>query len=132
MSLAIANDPLILLPTLLGMAAAIFAGWYFFAPGARSAERHQTDVQEIVMTIEHGFSPETIVVRCGTPVKLRVVRPAGAPETAELFLPWFHLHRKLPGGRTTTIDLEADEPGAYPFHSTHRRLEGYLVAVPRD
>ena len=66
--------------TVGGVAAGAWVLWYFvFAPGPAPAAAAKGGVQEVRITVKGGYTPDTVVVRAGKPVRLLFYRD----ETAE-------------------------------------------------
>jgi copper chaperone CopZ len=68
--------------TVVGVAAGAWVLWYFvFAPGPALAATAKGGVQEVRITVKGGYTPDTVVVRAGKPVRLLFYRDetAGAP-----------------------------------------------------
>ena len=57
--------------TAAGLAAIVWVLWYFlWSRGAAAASGAVDGVQEIHVTVKGGYTPDTIVVRAGKPVRL--------------------------------------------------------------
>ncbi len=58
-----------------GIAAVLFLLWFFFGERASvAAETSAGGVQEIDITVRGGYSPDRVVVRAGSPVRLYFYR----------------------------------------------------------
>lgn len=108
--------------------------WYFFAPGAgggasvgRAAPVTAGAPQSVDVIVEGGYSPATIELTAGQPIRLNFTRQEDSDCSAELLIPDFHIHRELPAFQTTTIELPAVPAGTYPFTCGMGMLKGRLV-----
>ena len=53
-----------------GLGAIVFLAWYFFGERRAGAARVKGNVQEMVITVKGGYSPDTIRVRKGMRLRL--------------------------------------------------------------
>ncbi len=61
--------------TAAGAAAIVWVLWYFlYKSGPAVAASVTEGVQEVRITVKGGYTPDTIVVRAGTPVRLQFYR----------------------------------------------------------
>lgn len=107
----------------------LILGWLLSSRFLPVPKEVAPEIQEIVIQVENGFLPETVVLRRSIATKIRVMREEDTDETTEIFIPHFVIHRKLPPFKTTTIDLDPDEPGVYEFHSKGGVYQGRIVVV---
>lgn len=115
----------------VGIAAIIFVLWYFF--GERrgvAAETTETGVQEISITVKGGYSPDTIVVKQGRPVRLKFRREETASCSEQVVFSDFGIVRDLPPFQTTVVEFTPDAPGEYTFTCGMRMLRGKLIVEP--
>ena len=122
------------LVTVGGLALAGAVLWYFFAPAAgdgasvgRAAPVAAGLPQTVDVLVDGGYSPATIEVRAGQPIRLNFVRQEDTDCSAELLIPDFHIRRELPAFQTTTIELPAAVAGTYPFSCGMGMLKGRLI-----
>ncbi len=121
-----------------GLALAGAVGWYFFAPTAgdgasvgRAAPVAAGTPQAVDVHVDGGYSPATIKLAAGQPIRLQFVRQEDNDCSAELLIPDLHVRRELPAFQTTTIDLPALAAGTYPFSCGMGMLKGRLVVEKR-
>jgi plastocyanin domain-containing protein len=123
----------------IGGAAAIgWVNWYFFLAqraGATamvgvSAGRDARDVApaEVAITVRGGYSPSTIRVKAGRPVRLVFDRQETSGCSEEVVLPDFGVRRFLPSGKKTTIEVTPPTAGRYEFMCGMSMLRGTLIA----
>lgn len=122
-----------------GLAAIGWVNWYFFvagrrvpaagvsnmtAPGALSG----STMPEVSIVVDGGYSPSTVVVKAGKPVRLVFDRRDTGSCSEEVVFPDFHLRRFLPTGEKTTIEVTPPAPGRYEFMCGMSMLRGALIA----
>lgn len=120
--------------TALGTGAIVWVLWYFlFARGTAvvaAASAGGEGVQEIRVTVKGGYSPDTIVVQAGKPVRLQFYRDETADCSERIVFEKFDIDRQLPAFQTTTIEFTPEQPGEYPFRCGMNMLKGLLVVEP--
>lgn len=122
-----------LIVTIVGIVAIVGELWYFRTPRrAASGGPPPEAPQEVRVTVKDGYAPETVVVRAGAPVRLQFFRDETAACSERVIFEAFGIDRALPAFETTTIELPATEPGAYPFRCADDVLHGTLVVQPAD
>lgn len=120
-----------LVVTALGVAAIVWVLWYFlFSRRPAVATRHARGVQEIAVTVKGGYSPDTILVQAGKPVRLQFYRDETADCSERVVFEHFGIDRRLPAFQTTTIEFTPSEAGEYPFRCGMSMLKGLLVVEP--
>jgi plastocyanin domain-containing protein len=117
------------------LAAIAWVNWYFFAAGrtvatvpAASGSGTATTIPRVTITVDGGYSPNTVRVKAGQPVRLVFDRKDDSSCSEEVVFPNFGVRRYLPTGRQTTIELTPPAPGRYEFTCGMSMLHGALVA----
>jgi plastocyanin domain-containing protein len=118
-----------ILVTIGGVALAIFIIWFFFfsqkkGVPARVAAR---GVQEALITVKGGYTPDTILVRAGRPVRLIFNRQETAACSEMVVIGDFDKSAKLPTGQDVPIELLPSKPGEYEFACQMGMLRGKLI-----
>ncbi len=111
-----------------GAAAIAFVLWWFF--GERQAVRVEAGaagVQEVKVTVKGGYSPDTIVVRKGQPVRLDFYRDETSSCSEQVVIPDFGIARDLPAFRTTSVDFVPEKAGQFDFTCGMRMMRGKLI-----
>ena len=118
--------------TALGAAAIVWVLWYFlFSRGKAVAATAGTEgVQEVRITVKGGYTPDTIVVQAGKPVRLQFYRDETADCSERVVFERLGIDTQLPPFQTTTIEFTPDQPGEYPFRCGMSMLKGLLVVEP--
>lgn len=102
--------------------------WYFFGPKDRTpAEATSGGVQQIKITVKGGYSPDVIVVKQGSPVRLDFYRDETASCSEEVVFGDFGISRHLPAFKTTEIEFIPDKPGEFTFTCGMNMMRGKLI-----
>lgn len=118
-----------ILVTLGGVSLAGFVVWYFFS-GKRETKTaivSDSGIQEIVITVKGGYSPDIIEVAQGKPVRLKFYRDETSSCSEELVFSEFKLRRDLPAFETTVIDITPTKAGTFEFTCGMNMLRGKIV-----
>lgn len=112
--------------------AAALAGiyWWFFGveQAAASAVAGATGIQEIEVVVAGGYTPATVRVKSGQPVRLVFDRQDTSACSEEIVLPDFGIKRFLPAHERTVIDVTPERPGTYDFTCGMNMLHGRMIA----
>ena len=103
--------------TLLGLALIGFIVWFFWLKKSKgtAASVGSSGVQEAMILVKGGYTPDVIVVKAGRPVRLNFRREETASCSEMLLLPAFSKSVKLPTGENVAVEFTPDKPGEYPF-----------------
>ena len=111
-----------------GIAAILFVMWYFFGERQSvSASVNETGVQEIKVTVKGGYSPDVIVVKKDTPVRLDFYRDETASCSDQVIFGDFHIARDLPAFKTTSIEFTPNQAGEFTFTCGMNMMRGKLI-----
>jgi len=118
--------------TALGAAAIVWVLWYFlFSLGKPvGATTSAGGVQEVRVTVKGGYTPDTIVVQAGQPVRLQFYRDETADCSERVVFEELGIDQPLPAFQTTAIEFTPDKPGEYAFRCGMNMLKGLLVVEP--
>jgi plastocyanin domain-containing protein len=87
-------------------------------------------VQEVRVTVKGGYTPDTIVVQAGKPVRLQFYRDETADCSERVVFEDFGIDTDLPAFQTTAIEFTPDQPGEFAFRCGMNMLKGLLVVEP--
>ncbi len=114
-----------------GLAAIVFVIWYFFGERESvAAQVGESGVQEIKITVRGGYSPDVVVVREGTPVRLNFYRDETASCSEQVVFGDFGIARDLPAFKTTSIEFTPDKAGEFTFTCGMNMMRGKLIVEP--
>ena len=119
--------------TAAGLAAIIWVLWYFLwsrggAPTGAGTTVH--GVQEVHITVKGGYTPDTIVVRAGQPVRLQFYRDETADCSERVVFEDFGIDTALPAFQTTAVEFTPEDAGEFRFRCGMNMLKGLLVVEP--
>ena len=114
-----------------GVLAVAFVLWYFFGEReATTASLGASGVQEIKVTVKGGYSPDVIVVKEGSPVRLDFYRDEIASCSEQVIFGDFRIARDLPAFKTTPIEFTPDKAGEFTFTCGMNMMRGKLIVTP--
>lgn len=117
--------------TAAGLAAIGWVLWYFlWSRGPAAAAATVDGVQEVPVTVKGGYTPDTIVVRAGQPVRLQFYRDETADCSERVVFEDFGIDTPLPAFQTTAVEFTPEEAGEFRFHCGMNMLKGLLVVEP--
>src|SRR5713226_10076822 len=118
--------------TALGAVAIVWVLWYFlFSRGKAVAATAGTEgVQEVRITVKGGYTPDTIVVQAGKPVRLQFYRDETADCSERVVFEAFGIDTALPTFQTTSVEFTPQEAGEFRFRCGMNMLKGLLVVEP--
>jgi plastocyanin domain-containing protein len=117
-----------ILVNLVGLAAIVWIVWYFWLykkEGVQVQERG--GVQETVVKVKGGYSPDVIVVKKGKPVRLLFLRQESSLCSEMVVFDKIGLSAKLPEGEQVMVEFTPQEAGEIPFQCQMGMLRGKLV-----
>jgi len=123
--------------TAAGAAAIVWVLWYFLLsrrPAAAAALAGQSGVQEIRVLVKGGYTPDTILVQAGKPVRLQFYRDETADCSERVVFDAFGINQTLPAFQTTTVEFTPDTRDEHAEGPARRRAggrepQGRLVAA---
>ena len=111
-----------------GCALIAFVIWYFFGEREQvAAEVDVGGVQEVSITVRGGYSPDTIVVREGVPVRFNFYRDETDSCSEQVIFGDFGIARDLPAFKTTAIEFTPDKAGEFTFTCGMNMIRGKLI-----
>lgn len=119
-------DILVILGGLLAIAG---VAWFFWGPRRSGARAVLTSagVQELMVLVKGGYSPDVIEVAAGTPVRLSFRREESAACTEMVVFPDFDRAVQLPEGETVPVEFTPETPGEYGFSCQMGMTRGRLL-----
>jgi len=117
--------------TAVGLAAIVWVLWYFlFSKGSQALAPTVAGVQEVRVVVKGGYTPDTIVVRAGRPVRLQFYRDETADCSDRVVFEDFGIDAALPAFQTTAVEFTPEQAGEFPFRCGMNMLKGLLVVEP--
>ncbi|MBX9854865.1 MAG: cupredoxin domain-containing protein [Gemmatimonadaceae bacterium] len=112
-------------------ATIVWVNWYFFAAErapATATAGPTSGAQEVTIAVHGGYTPSTIRVRAGSPVRLLFDRQETSSCSEEVVFGDFGIRTYLPAHETTAVTVTPPKPGVYEFTCGMSMLRGKLVA----
>lgn len=113
----------------LALIGAIY--WWFFVAGRRMVQAAAVagGVQELLVTVAGGYSPSTIAVHTGRPVRLILDRQETNPCSEELVIPAFGVRKFLAPHQKTVVEFTPSAAGTFDFSCGMGMLHGRIVVA---
>ena len=117
--------------TAVGAVAIVWVLWYFlFSSNPALAAAVSDGVQEVRVIVKGGYTPDTIVVQAGQPVRLQFYRDETADCSERLVFENFGVDVALPAFQTTAVEFTPSAAGEFPFRCGMSMLRGVVVVEP--
>lgn len=114
--------------TIFGLVLIGLIVWFFwFKQAKRTAAVAVGSRQEALIVVKGGYTPDTIVVERGRPVRLNFRREETAACSEMVLFPDFDKSAMLPTGETVAIEFLPENPGEYEFTCQMGMLKGRLI-----
>ncbi len=113
-----------------GLALIAFIVWFFWlkrSTGVRAAEA-SGGYQEVMVLVKGGYTPDTILVRAGKPVRINFRREETAGCSDKVIFADFQKSADLPTGEFVSVELMPKKPGEYSFACPMGMFRGRLIA----
>lgn len=119
----------VLIVDLVGLGLIALIVWYFWLskPQGSLAAVGASGVQEAFIVVKGGYSPDTIRVEAGQPVKLVFNRQEADPCSEKVVFDAFGVSADLPEGENVPIEFTPSDPGEYEFACQMGMLRGKVV-----
>jgi plastocyanin domain-containing protein len=121
----------VVLVDLAGLALIGLIVWYFWLskPAAAAAGISSGGIQEAFIVVKDGYSPDTIQVTAGRPVRLVFHRQESDPCSERVILDAFGVSAELPRCSNVPLEFTPTEPGSYEFACQMGMLRGTVVVT---
>lgn len=115
--------------TLSGIILSFGVAWYFWFSTGKSSRLTETSsgIQEALITVKGGYSPDIIVVQSGRPVRLNFIRQETAACSEQVLFPDFNKQATLTPYKTIPVEFTPETPGEYEFQCAMGMLRGKLI-----
>jgi plastocyanin domain-containing protein len=115
--------------TAAGLALIAFIIWFFWlkrSTGVRATET-TSGYQEAMILVKGGYTPDTIIVRSGKPVRLNFRREETASCSDKVIFADFQKSADLPTGETVPVEFLPKQPGEFAFACPMGMFRGRLI-----
>lgn len=118
----------VILVNLVGFGAVGLIVWYFWLSKGRGVLASVAgDMQSALVVVRGGYTPDTIVVERGRPVRLVFRREESALCSERVTIPAFDRSALLPEGEEVAVEFLPTEKGEFPFTCQMGMLRGRIV-----
>ncbi len=113
----------------LGLLLVAFIIWFFWLKRARGVRAAGTSggYQEAMILVKGGYTPDTIVVEHGKPVRLNFRREETASCSDKVVFPDFQKAADLPTGHIVPVEFLPKEQGEFTFSCPMGMFRGKLI-----
>jgi plastocyanin domain-containing protein len=116
---------IVLIIALLLVASIVWFFWLKRTKGVRAAET--SGYQEAMILVKGGYTPDTIIVSRGKPVRLNFRREETASCSDKVVFEHFGKSAELPTGELVAVELMPKEAGEFPFACPMGMFRGRLI-----
>ncbi|MGO3701990.1 MAG: cupredoxin domain-containing protein [Candidatus Saccharimonadales bacterium] len=103
--------------------------WWFF--GKRNISETEASVsedeQEVTVTVDGGYVPNTVVLKQGVPAQIVFNRKDPSNCLSEVVFPDFGIHEQLPVGKTHAVVIDTSKAGEYQYACGMNMFHGKVV-----
>ena len=118
-----------ILVTVFGVLLSGVVAWYFWFSEAKATRLQSVNggMQETLINVKGGYSPDVIVVQAGKPVRLNFYRTETAACSEQVIFPDFNKQAELTPFKTIPVEFTPETPGEYGFQCGMGMLHGKLI-----
>ncbi|MBK7381051.1 MAG: cupredoxin domain-containing protein [Ignavibacteriales bacterium] len=112
-----------------GLGLSALVAWYFWfsEKNAIKVDVSNSGVQEAVIKVKGGYTPDVLIFEAGKPIKLNFIREETAACTEEVVFSDFNKRATLTPFKTIPVELKIDKPGEYGFKCGMGMIKGKLI-----
>ncbi|HBQ60164.1 MAG: cupredoxin domain-containing protein [Aliiglaciecola sp.] len=112
-----------------GILLIALVAWYFWFSSSEGTRIQSSagGLQEALIKVKGGYSPNVIVVEAGKPVRLNFLREETAACSEQVIFPDFGKQATLTPHKTIPVEFIPDTPGEYEFQCAMGMLRGKLI-----
>src|SRR5512132_3708107 len=104
--------------------------WFFFGPRKAGRAERKGTIQEVVVRVQGGYSPNVIHSEQGVPLRLVFDRRETGDCSSRVLFPDFGVLASLPAFASTTVDIMPERAGTFGFVCGMNMIHGTLVVDP--
>ena len=104
--------------------------WFFFGPRKAGRAERKGAIQEVLVRVQGGYSPNVIHSEQGVPLRLVFDRQETGECSSRVVFPDFGVSASLPAFASTTVELMPAHVGTFGFACGMNMLHGTLVVEP--
>ncbi len=118
-----------ILVTIGGLTLVSWIAWFFWFSEKKSLKigTAKSGIQEVVIKVKGGYSPDVITVEKGRPVRLNFHREETAVCSEQVLFPDFNKQATLTPFKTVAVEFTPDKPGEFEFQCGMGMLRGKII-----
>ncbi len=120
------DEIFVLIGGILLIALVVWYFWFSSSEGTR-VQSGTGGLQEALIKVKGGYSPNIIVVEAGKPVRLNFLREETAACSEQVIFSDFGKQATLTPHKTIPVEFTPDTPGEYEFQCAMGMLRGKLI-----
>lgn len=111
------------------IALSTWVAWYFWFSEKKAVKVGSSngDIQEAVIKVKGGYSPDVLIFEAGKPIRLNFYREETSSCTEEVVFSDFNKKETLTPFKTIPLELNIDKPGEYGFQCGMGMVKGKLI-----
>lgn len=115
--------------TITGLLLIAGIAWFFWGPkkSGSLAEVGTSGYQEVQIRVKGGYTPDTIVVQKGKPIRVEFLREDKSACAEMVVFPDFQKSMMLPVGKKVSLELLPNKTGQYSFTCQMGMYRGTMV-----
>lgn len=113
-----------------GLALVAFIVWWFFGKQHSSAEtnaQQNGQTQEVTVTVDGGYTPNTVVLKQGVPARIIFHRNDPSNCLSHVVFPDFGINQELPLHQDFPIAIDTSKAGSYHYACGMNMFFGKVV-----
>ncbi len=118
-----------ILVIVVGIGLSILVAWYFWFSEKKAVkiQSSESGLQEAVIKVKGGYTPDVLIFEAGKPIKLNFIREETAACSEDVIFSDLGVKATLTPFKTIPVDLKIDKPGEYNFQCGMGMLHGKLI-----
>lgn len=109
--------------TILSILGIVFTYWFFLM----KKEEVVSVTDSVDITVEGGYTPNTISIPLGTTTKINFIRRDPSSCLEEVVIPNFKIRKYLPLNKTTPIQVTPKESGTFEISCGMNMFHGKII-----
>jgi len=112
-----------------GLGLSALVAWYFWFSEKKALKIQAAEggIQEVIIKVKGGYTPDVLIFESGKPIKLNFIREETAVCTEQVLFPDFQKQATLTPFKTIPVELKIDKPGEYGFQCGMGMVKGKLI-----
>jgi len=118
-----------ILVIIAGLSLASWVAWYFWFSETKAVKIQTTEsgIQEAVIKVKGGYTPDVLIFQAGKPIRLNFIREENALCTEEVIFSDLNKKATLTPFKTIPVELNIEKPGEYNFQCGMGMIKGKLI-----